>query len=103
MGQPPAGEGVAGPVVSRNGPVRVAADPFRIVAPQEGDRYEVPPGVRARYATLGLRAGGGLGRAVRWFVDGNALEGDRWALRPGLHVLRAESGGERAEVRIEVQ
>ena len=103
MGQPPAGEGVAGPMVSRNGSARTAADPLRIVAPQEGDRYEVPPGVQARYATIGLRAGGGLGRAVRWFVDGNALEGDRWALRPGPHVVRAESRGERAEVRIEVR
>jgi len=104
MGEPPAGDRVAAPALLRGGSVRVATDPFRIVAPQEGDRYEAPPGVRARYATIGLRAGGGLGRAVRWFVDGNALEGDRWALRPGMHVVRAESGpGERAEVRIEVQ
>jgi len=85
-------------------PMRRSADPFRIVAPQEGDRYEVPPGVQARYATIALRAGGGLGRAVRWFVDGHALEGDRWALRAGPHLVRAESGsGERAEVRIEVE
>jgi penicillin-binding protein 1C len=84
--------------------VRAPTEPFRIVAPQEGDRYEVPPGVEHRYATIALRAGGGLGRAVRWFVDDTALTGDRWALHAGAHIVRAEAGpGEQAEVRIEVE
>src|SRR5262249_48094353 len=48
---------------------RGARTPFRIVSPQDGDRYRVPPGVDARYATIALRAVGSPG-AVRWSVDG---------------------------------
>jgi penicillin-binding protein 1C len=74
---------------------------FRIVSPLAGDRYRVPPGVPARYATLPLRASGG--DSVRWFVDGHALPGGRWTPTPGVHVVRAEAGaGARDEVRIEV-
>lgn len=92
-------DGHAGPRSDRAVPYRGA-----IVAPQEGDRYQVPPGVEHRYATIALRAGGGLGRAVRWFVDDTALTGDRWALHAGAHIVRAEAGpGEQAEVRIEVE
>ena len=36
---------------------------FRIVSPLEGDRYQVPPGVEARYATIALRAAGAPGDA----------------------------------------
>src|SRR5207249_3395707 len=46
--------------------------PFRILSPQDGDRYALPVGVDPRYATLALRAAGGSGEGagVRWFVDG---------------------------------
>jgi hypothetical protein len=89
---------------SAHPPVRVPAESFRIVTPEEGDRYEVPPGVQPRYATIALRAGGGTGHAIRWTVDGHGVPGERWALRPGAHVVRAEAGpGERAEVRIDVE
>ena len=56
-----------------------------------------------RYATLALRAAGGSG-AVRWFVDGQPVAGERWALAPGRHAIRAETArGERDEVRIDVR
>jgi penicillin-binding protein 1C len=103
-GEPWGGEAASIAAALTNTRVRAPTEPFRIVAPQEGDRYEVPPGVEHRYATIALRAGGGLGRAVRWFVDDTALTGDRWALHAGAHIVRAEAGpGEQAEVRIEVE
>jgi penicillin-binding protein 1C len=78
-------------------------DQFRITSPQSGDRYRIPPGVGARYATVGLRSVGG-GGAVRWRVDGKPVSGGRWSLVAGSHSITAESdSGERAEVRIEVE
>jgi len=76
---------------------------FRIVAPAEGDVYRRSPGVPDAYATIALRAAGGAGD-VRWFVDGVPFTGSRWALRPGVHVIRAESAsGPVAEVTIRVE
>jgi penicillin-binding protein 1C len=84
-------------------PAPAVAEPFRIVSPEDGDEYDVPPGVEARYATIALRAGGGRGGLVRWWVDGQPVANARWTLRTGAHVVRAEgSSGERAEVRISV-
>ncbi len=88
-----------------NGPtVRPSDRPiFRILSPQNGDRYALPIGVDPRYATLSLRAAGGSG-AVRWFVDGRPVAGERWPLAPGRHAIRAETvRGERDEVRIDVR
>ncbi|PYO36690.1 MAG: hypothetical protein DMD74_03450, partial [Gemmatimonadetes bacterium] len=80
-----------------------ALAPFRILSPQNGDRYALPIGVDPRYATLSLRAAGGSG-AVRWFVDGRPVAGERWPLAPGRHAIRAETvRGERDEVRIDVR
>jgi penicillin-binding protein 1C len=76
---------------------------LQIISPREGDRYRVPPGVEPRYATLALRAAGGdPGVPVRWSVDGRRMNRARWELVPGAHVVRAERGAERREVRIEV-
>jgi len=76
---------------------------FRILSPQDGDRYALPVGIDPRYATLALRAAGGSG-PVRWFVDGRPFAGERWALAPGRHAIRAETAsGERDEVRIDVR
>ncbi len=80
-----------------------SAGRFRIVTPRDGDRYDVPPGVDPRYATLALRAGGAGVTEVRWFVDGRTVRSARWALVSGAHVVRAEAGGARDEVRIEVR
>ena len=80
--------------------------PFRILSPQDGDRYALPVGVDPRYATLALRAAGGpgSGASVRWFVDGRPVAGERWTLAPGRHAIRAETvRGERDEVRIDVR
>lgn len=65
---------------------------FRIVSPEGGDVYRVPPGVDRRYATIALRAAGHADGVVRWFVDGRAVAGTRWQLVPGDHLVRAEAG-----------
>jgi len=78
---------------------------FRIVSPLQGDRYQVPPGVEARYATIALRAAGAPGDApVRWWVDGAPTRSARWQLRPGRHSIRAvAASGRVAEVAVEVR
>jgi penicillin-binding protein 1C len=84
-------------------PASSAVEPFRIVSPEDGDEYDVPPGVASRYATIALRAGGGRGSAIRWSVDGRPVPGARWTLRAGSHRVRAEdASGAWAEVRITV-
>jgi penicillin-binding protein 1C len=78
-------------------------EPFRILAPRDGDRYEVPVGVDARYATVALHAAGGPG-PVRWFVDGRELPRERWRLEPGPHTIRAIApSGDWDEVRVVVE
>jgi membrane carboxypeptidase/penicillin-binding protein PbpC len=76
---------------------------FRILAPRDGDRYQVPVGVEARYATVALRAAGAEG-TVRWLVDGREVAGGRWRLVPGRHIVRAvAASGEWDEVRVVVE
>lgn len=76
---------------------------FRILSPQDGDRYSLPVGADARYATIALRAAGGDG-SVRWFVDGREWRQGRWRLAPGRHVIRAVTvRGASDEVRIDVR
>ena len=60
---------------------------------------------RQRYATVGLRAAGAAAnRPVRWFVDGQAHPGVRWALERGRHRIRALDGsGIAAEVDVAVE
>ncbi len=94
--------------LTASAPVRRAAEDsarsprFRILSPQDGDRYAVPAGVESRYATISLRAIGG--RAVRWSIDGTAYEGERWPLAPGTHVFKAiTASGDTAEARIAVE
>jgi penicillin-binding protein 1C len=73
---------------------------FRILSPQDGDRYEIPPDVESRYATLSLHA---TAPAARWYVDGREVRNGRWRLAPGTHTIRAETdSGEHDEVRIMV-
>ena len=75
-----------------------------ITSPERGDRYRIPPGVDARYATIALRATGApAGARMRWLVDGSAVAGGRWMLVPGRHRLRVEAGSAADEVDIEVE
>ena len=81
-----------------------AAEPFHIVTPLDGDHYERPVGVAAPYATIALRAAGGAGGRVRWFVDGRETTITRWTLRPGTHVIRArDAAGATDAVTIDVR
>ncbi|HMA25239.1 MAG TPA: penicillin-binding protein 1C [Gemmatimonadaceae bacterium] len=64
---------------------------FHIVSPADGDRYSVPPGVDAKYATIPLRASGQGADRVEWAVDGKVYSGERWPLTPGAHVISAKS------------
>lgn len=77
---------------------------FRILSPLDGDRYEVPPGTDARYATIPLTASPAAGKDwPRWFVNEESVDGTRWRLRTGAHVVRAVwPNGQRDSVRIEV-
>ena len=84
------------------GSVAPAPAGFRIISPLDGDRYSVPPSVDARYSTVALRAIGAPGE-VRWSVDGRTFAAARLALVPGIHVIEAESRGERRAVRITVE
>jgi penicillin-binding protein 1C len=77
---------------------------FRITSPLDGDRYSIPAGVEARYASIALQAGGTGAEQVRWSIDGKPYSGDRWALVPGSHEIRAVSAqGDSARVRVVVE
>jgi penicillin-binding protein 1C len=76
---------------------------FHIVSPTDGDRYSVPPGVEAKYATIPLRAAGPGADRVEWIVDGKTYSGARWTLAPGAHVISAKpTHGMAASVRVTV-
>jgi penicillin-binding protein 1C len=77
---------------------------FRIASPLDGDRYAIPPGIEARYATIPLLASGPGAEGVRWTVDGKEYASGRWALAPGSHVIEARSAlGQSAKARIVVE
>ncbi len=77
---------------------------FRIVSPQDGDLYRLPPGVENRYATIGLQTQGAGASAVRWFIDGRPTSIARWPLARGTHLVRAEAEhGKADEVRVVVE
>ncbi|HEV2670009.1 MAG TPA: penicillin-binding protein 1C [Gemmatimonadales bacterium] len=76
---------------------------FHIVSPRPGDRYEIPPGIARRYATIAFRATNPGSGAVRWFLDGQPVAGTRWILVPGRHVVRAVTpSGQSDEASFEV-
>jgi penicillin-binding protein 1C len=94
----------APPPISNPSPA-TSLEEFRVVSPNEGDVYRMPPGVEARYATVALRAAGGPGGAlVRWTVDGSPFRESRWPLQPGRHRFQAvSSAGDSAEVTVSVE
>lgn len=74
---------------------------FRILSPLDGDRYSIPAGIEARYATISLRAAGADN--VTWSIDGRAYAAERWKLAGGEHFIEAMApGGKTARVRIVV-
>ncbi|MEO8634748.1 MAG: penicillin-binding protein 1C [Gemmatimonadales bacterium] len=82
----------------------LGAPRLTIVSPVDGDRYLIPPGVAARYATIALRAAGGAaGQTVHWYIDDRPTSATRWPLVPGNHRVRAVAGPQRAEVEIVVE
>ncbi len=99
----------ANPPVQASTPLSPPVEPdgagFRILSPRDGDVFRVPPGIEARYATVGLRAaGGGAALGVRWTVDGRPQRATRWALVPGSHLIRAvDAAGRAAEVGVRVE
>jgi penicillin-binding protein 1C len=77
---------------------------FRIISPLDGDRYAIPAGVEAQYASISLRAAGPGADRVRWLIDGKPHARDRWALAPGAHEIRAVSArGDTARARVVVE
>jgi len=99
-----ANETAAGDAAANKAAAKGGASQFQIVSPRSGDRYEIPPGMDPRYATIALRAASLPGDgAVRWFVDGRPIVESRWVLQPGTHVVRAvTASGASDEKRIEV-
>ena len=90
--------------LSSRAAARITRGRFRISSPRNGDRYGVPPGVDARFATIALRAEGADAREVRWFVDGRPTAVSRLPLVAGTHVIRAStSARESDEVRVTVE
>jgi len=74
----------------------------RILSPLDGDRYQRPIGVDARYATIPLVAGGA--DAVGWLIDGRPIASARWQLTPGTHIITATwPSGVRDSVRVVVE
>ncbi len=75
-----------------------------ITSPEDGDRYQIPPGVEGRYATIALRATGAPhGQPLRWYVDDRPVPGGRWAIQPGRHRVRAQAGAQSDEVEVRVE
>lgn len=92
------------PATAAGHPTADAPSRLTIVSPVDGDRYQIPPGVAARYATIALRAAGApAGHPVHWAVDGIPTTETRWPLVKGLHRIRVTAGGMSDEVRIEVE
>ncbi len=103
-GKAAAGETAAGETAADKTAARGGGAQFQIVSPRSGDRYEIPPGIDSRYATIAFRAATTpADRPVRWFVDGRPVSQPRWALIPGSHVVRAvAASGASDEVLIAV-
>jgi penicillin-binding protein 1C len=100
---PGMGNGESG--IGNRGALGAASADFRIVSPLDGDRYQIPPGVDPRYATIPLRAvGAPADEPVRWWIDGRRAPSTQWQLERGAHAIRAVGASGRAhEVSISVR
>ena len=77
---------------------------LKILSPRDGDRYAIPVGVEARYATIPLRAAGPRSATVSWMIDGHPHPNTRWPLAVGTHVVKAVTAtGDTAEAHIVVE
>ena len=77
---------------------------FRISSPQNGDRYQLPAGVNARYATIALRVEGARPSEVRWYINGMPTSAQRMPLVAGTHVISARArASESDEVRVTIE
>ncbi|HUC40734.1 MAG TPA: hypothetical protein VMR92_07845, partial [Gemmatimonadales bacterium] len=96
--------GAAGEAAASETAANGGGSQFQIVSPRTGDRYEIPPGIDPRYATIALRAATtAADGAVHWFIDGRQVRESRWVLVPGAHLVRAvAASGASDETRIEV-
>jgi len=66
-----------------------------VESPRHGDRFELPVGAEAAYATISLRASGrDAADRLAWSIDGQPFRGSRWKLTRGEHTVsvRAASG-----------
>jgi penicillin-binding protein 1C len=81
------------------------APTYVMVSPQDGDRYMLPPGVAARYATISLTAlGPRPDEPATWYVDGERIRGTRWAPVVGTHTFRVVwASGRSAEATVVVE
>ena len=87
---------------TRSEEIEPAARPH-IISPLNGDRYSLPAGEAARYATIPLLAAGASAK-VRWFVNGRPIHSTRWQLQPGTHVITAQwPDARRDSVRVFVE
>lgn len=94
----------ADPAPRPHGSVGGTPTRLTITSPENGDRYQIPPGVEGRYATIALRATGApTGQPLRWYVDGHPVPEARWAIQPGRHRVRAQAGTQVDEVEVRVE
>jgi Penicillin-Binding Protein C-terminus Family len=68
---------------------------LEIESPRHGDRFAVPGGAEAAYATVAHRASGKhAAEKLAWSIDGQRFRASRWRLTRGEHTVsvRAPSG-----------
>ncbi|MCC6241273.1 MAG: penicillin-binding protein 1C [Gemmatimonadaceae bacterium] len=76
-----------------------------IESPRHGDRFAVPDGAEAAYATVALRASGKrAAEKLTWSIDGQPFRASRWRLTRGEHIVSVRApGGVTAVATVMVQ
>jgi penicillin-binding protein 1C len=85
--------------------LRGPAVALTVESPRDGDRYELPVGAEAAYATISLRASGrDASTKLAWSIDGKPFGSARWRLTRGEHTVAVRSpSGAMASARVVVQ